>query len=517
MRVGLLAYQILAVTSAAAATDVAITVVDSSPYHTHVPGRKFQIGVRHDYSGAGQICARWRDFRGNRLGGPVRLAQSQTTWLEAPGGDIGYYGLYFNSDDPDVVFNRNTGLRQEFGFAILPPTLVFERGTKPGSAFGLVHADINDPYLHPGYIKTTVVQQFSQASSWAARMEDRRRRGLIEVPLQSSSAWRGDSARPIIADELAARAAEMARVFAADRSTLYWELGVEENLWPGSKGTYYWENLAAKLAAVRKAADETNPEVRLIYQIEGFDYNYFRKFFDGPAATRVDILALHPYRWRGDFPSPETWLADYLDTVRGMMRTRDVIRRIWFTEVGAPVRGNPDPKGFFGYPKSGVAVKGQTRDGNADYMIKMHVLALGAGVEKVFWYNYRDRGGDVAYVEDHFGLVDYWGYPKPAYAAYAQLIRLLEGKRFNRGFELAGGIQAHEFVGEREDCYVLWTYPEGVQRMRLDWLGHGLGIERMVAATTAAGSPLALAGNELEVTGTPVFVVVRSPETGTTK
>ncbi|MDP2999784.1 MAG: hypothetical protein Q8N47_20010 [Bryobacterales bacterium] len=508
MRVGLLAYQILAVASAMAATDVAITVADESPYHTHVPGQKFRVLVRHDYSGAGQIRGQWRDFRGTRLGDPVRLAQSQTTSLEAPSGDIGYYGLYFDSDDPSVVFNRNTGLRREFGFAVLPSTWLFERGTKPGSAFGLVHADINDPYLHPGYIKTLTLQQFSDDSSWVARMQERRGRGLIEVPLQSSPAWRGDSTRPISAYDLTVRAAEMKRAFAADPATLYWELGLEENLWPGSNGAYYWQNLAAKFAAVRSAAGQVNPDIRLAYQIEGFDYDFFRAFFDGPAATHADVLALHPYRWRDDFPSPETWLGDYLNNVRRMMRRREEVRRIWITEVGAPVRGNPDPVGFFGYPQSGVAVKGQTRDANAAYLIKVHVLALSLGVEKLFWFNYRDRGADPTFVEDHFGLVDYWGYPKPAYAAYAQLIQRLDGKRFSRRFELPEGVQVYEFTGELEDCFVMWSFPESSQRVMLDCLGPGIGTERVVSVTSAVGSPLAVAGTALTVTGMPVFAAV---------
>ena len=224
---------------------------------------------------------------------------------------------------------------------------------------------------------------------------------------------------------------------------------------------------------------------------------------------------MHRALWLADFSRPETWLGAHLDTVRGMMQQPGGVKRIWITEVGAPVNDNPDLNGFFGYPSTGVAVKGQTREANVSYMIKMYVLALSMGVEKVFWYNYRDWGSDVTAAEDHFGLVDYWGFPKPAYAAYAQLIQRLDGKQYNQKLNLMGGlIQAYEFVGEHEDCFVLWTYPESRQQVTLDSLRPGLTTEQVVSVTSAVGSPVALLGAELTVMGTPVFVVVRSADSG---
>jgi hypothetical protein len=104
--------------------------------------------------------------------------------------------------------------------------------------------------------------------------------------------------------------------------------------------------------------------------------------------------------------------------------------------------------------------------------------------------------------------VDYWGHPKPAYAAYAQLVRRLEGKRFSRRFELPQGVQVYEFAGERENCFVMWAFPESRQRIMLDWLRPGIGPQRVVSVTSAVGSPLALSGAALTVTGMPVYVAV---------
>jgi hypothetical protein len=69
-------------------------------------------------------------------------------------------------------------------------------------------------------------------------------------------------------------------------------------------------------------------------------------------------------------------------------------------------------------------------------------------------------------------------------------------------------------VGEHEDCFVLWTYPERRQQVMLDSLRPGLTPEQVVSVTTAVGSPVAPLGAELTVTGAPVFVVVRSSDSG---
>ncbi len=493
-------------------TAVRVAVQDPSPWHVHPPGEPFRITVSHDYSGPYPVSAQWRDFRGRELSGPIPLPAGRATEVLAPAGEIGYYGLALHSDAPDLLFNPDSGRRRELGFAILPEIPFAARRLKPLSPFGLIHFDLEDPYLHPGYVKTATTTQYRNPEQWARHMQARRDRGLIELPINLSDSWRGSSDEPISQAELYERYTEMKRIFEADPAVLYWELGIEENLWKGSRGPYYWPNLAAKFRIVQQAAGEVNPAIRLIYQIEGFRYGFFSDFFSSDAPPYIDILSLHPYRWP-DFPSPEDWLENHIVTVRALMQNAGFAMPIWFTEVGAPHHGNPDPNGFFGYRKGAPnesRIQGTTREGNAFYLIKMHALAFSLGVEKVFWYNYRDRGPDIENPEHHFGLVDYWRHPKPSYCAYANLVRCLEGKRFHRRSRLPGDVWLFEFRGASQDCFVLWAYPAAEREISLAALRPGLDPSQVIGLRDTVGGVLpAPAGDVLEVDEAPRFLIVK--------
>jgi hypothetical protein len=149
--------------------------------------------------------------------------------------------------------------------------------------------------------------------------------------------------------------------------------------------------------------------------------------------------SLHPYAWP-DFPTPEEWLEEFLRATQRMMLANGFAMPIWFTEVGAPHHGTY-PGGLFGYPDRRTKVTGQTRYGAAIYMIKLHVMALHQGVQKIFWYNYIDRRPEREYAENHFGMRDYWDYPKPVYPAYFNLHSCLNGKVPARAVRLHNNVR----------------------------------------------------------------------------
>jgi len=71
-------------------------------------------------------------------------------------------------------------------------------------------------------------------------------------------------------------------------------------------------------------------------------------------------------------------------------------------------------------------------------MVRTHALALERGVERFFCYNYRDRGPSTTDVEEHFELVDHWGFPKRVYPANVTTHRCLAGKSFKTRRDLTG-------------------------------------------------------------------------------
>lgn len=501
-----LAAALVLAASPAAAADVQITVTDPAPYHAHSPGSTFTVDVMITYGGSATITCQWHDFAGQPLGQPTVLTPSATHTITSPSTKVGYYELVFKADDPAVsLADRNPGQTREYGFVVLPALSTANRKLDPTSPFGMVHADMDDPYL-VGWIKT-MTWASTGTTWWKYEMDQRRNVGLIELPMAVGTGWDSDDTVAISAADLGALKTKITGFFQADPQVLFWELGIEENLKSTYNDPFYWPNLAAKVNAVRQAADAVNPNIKLIYQVVSTKYTVggsIDKFLSSSAAQTFDILSLHPYKWP-DFPAPETWLAQLIDDTTAQMQAKGVTMPIWFTEVGAPHHGNPG--GFFGYPSSGNQVTGLTREREATYMMKLHVIALHKGVERLFWYNYVDKGSQLEYAEDHFGMVDYWKFPKAVYAAYHAMHSRLGGKTSSTHKQLAGGVEVYTFTGAAEDCIVAWVYPPADQTVALTALRPGLTPAQVTDAVNTVGTPISVAGGNVALSKNPVLLV----------
>jgi len=423
---------------------IKVIIHDENPYHVFEPGNRFKVEVTLQLISGdppSEIYCQWKDFMGKPLSDLIPLELNKTNIIWSPKNvTIGYYGLVFLPSYVKFLPNR------EIGFAVLPKRKISP--PDPQSPFGIVHMEVEDPYIDATWIKTLTDYQFSTPSNWRKLMDYRRKYGRIEIPLIIGEPWECDNTKPISKEQLQRLHDYLFKLFSADPNVPVWELGLEENLKlrahrDGWK--YFWHNLKEKLKVAQEAKNKVNPNIKIAYQIAELDYRALREFFESGAADYVDILSLHPYKWPY-FETPEVW---------------------------------------------------------HDYLIKIHVLALRAGVEKIIWYNYKDRGDNPTDVEDHFGLRDYWGFPKPAYVAYANMVNILKGKRYNCTIEIKG-VYALRFSGENEDCIVVWAFPENATISLLD-----LGIQDLskIRIVNAVGTPLPVR-ERIELTLDPIYIVI---------
>ena len=120
---------------------------------------------------------------------------------------------------------------------------------------------------------------------------------------------------------------------------------------------------------------------------------------------------------------------------------------------------------------------------SAKYVVRANVLWMNEGAEKAYWYDFMDDGSTVSDKEQNFGLV--YSYknnkgaysPKPAYVAYAVLIRQLLGYEFKNLEYIPGstaddenpvGIYIGHFEknGEKQD--IIWSLGEYDVTVRTD-------------------------------------------------
>ncbi len=369
------------------------------------------------------------------------------------------------------------------------------------SPFGLVHAsacgELNAP--RGGSVKTWWDRQGGPASLRSA-IDLEQICGVMETPVIVAN-W--DHASP------PAIKAAMTDFFSLNRNVPVWEFGVEENL-GGGDGCCSPPQLALlerKLSAVNEArAAAKAPRARIAYQIANLDLGPYKALLQSKASAYIDILAPHPYAWP-DFPTPENWHDAWIAEIRKLIAASPFANKkmeIMYTEVGAPVAGVDAPGNR---PQSLIE--------NAQYLVKLHVLAYNAGVERVYWYHENDRCADPKNAECNFGLIARDGSIRPAYLAYQTLVSCLRDKLIRPIFRaFPSGVRAYEFRGETGSCIVAWTFVAGVtepiapKTPIVTMPVAALTKKRVTSVFNVTGAPTPIA-SELTLSPSPIFIETR--------
>jgi polysaccharide biosynthesis protein PslG len=127
-----------------------------------------------------------------------------------------------------------------------------------------------------------------------------------------------------------------------------------------------------------------------------------------------NAVAIHPYCYPllpDNYASWSTWskMAETNPSLRSVMRQHGNANiPIWITEFGAPSSG-----------PGGIGQKGEAAELSQAIAAVKSTSWLGA----IYIYTWQDAGNDTSNVLDWFGLLNYQGKPKTAYAAVASAIR----------------------------------------------------------------------------------------------
>lgn len=228
----------------------------------------------------------------------------------------------------------------------------------------------------------------------------------------------------------------------------YWEVWNEPNIgfWLSS-----FEDYVALLRATARTIRETDPTAKVLMGgTAGAPVGYIEKLYQSGCKDDFDIVNIHPYQYPR---MPDDGMARAVRAVWEVMnRYGDGRKPIWVTEVGYPNHtGN-----------TGVSLRTQ-----ADYLARTYINLLGAGVEKVFWYDYQN-GTDPAYNEHNFGIVFADNRPKPCYFALQTVSDLLGDARFVDQPAVPPNVGAYRFrKPDGRDLLCLWAL-QGEAQVFLD-------------------------------------------------
>ena len=187
-----------------------------------------------------------------------------------------------------------------------------------------------------------------------------------------------------------------------------WQVWNEPNL------EQFWKDpnprdYARLLKATYPVIKQTDPQALVVWGgTSVLDWGFLEPALR-EAGDCFDVMAIHPYGYE-DPRAPEAYIPDALEELRVLLGKHGLGGKpLWFTEWGWP---------------SHTGRRGMTDYQQGQYIVRAYLMALTAGLERGFWYEFQERRETDEENEDAFGILEYDLKPKPAYRAYATLIRV---------------------------------------------------------------------------------------------
>jgi hypothetical protein len=176
-------------------------------------------------------------------------------------------------------------------------------------------------------------------------------------------------------------------------------------------------------------------------------------------------------------------------------------------------KGMKKPKPLYFNETAASSRLGRERE-QAVTLVKKVSFARARGAVGYNWYDLRNDGTDSREYEHNFGLLTHDLSPKPAYAAYNELIHQLRGTTFTGSLQLGAGHHGYVFDGRGRKVVVLWT-EDAAQKLSAAIVAAGAGSARVFDLMGNA-APLALSRDEVVVPlrNDPVYVEFLAPRPG---
>jgi len=267
----------------------------------------------------------------------------------------------------------------------------------------------------------------------------------------------------------------------------------------------YWsgrphaQSYAAYQRAAYEGAKEGNPDCRVVgMNTAGIDLDFIRKCYDEGAADTFDVMNVHYYAINAPFEQqqPERLFAQ----LRAVMSEYgDSQKPILCSEGGGASSG----------------VEGTTEATQADNLIRIFVLSIANGIDKLCWTFELDEkpyGSKRVDMIMWMGLFRFdprttpgnpVGEPKPSFYALRTMTEFLRGTEYRGKLDLGEGVRAYRFTGPGRRVVVAWA-EKGETDVELPVRpGRATIVDRAGAARSATAEAGKL---RLRLTGSPVFV-----------
>jgi len=177
------------------------------------------------------------------------------------------------------------------------------------------------------------------------------------------------------------------------------------------------QTYAAMLKVAYKAIKAERPDVTVAgASTSGLPLPYLERLFQAGALDSMDAVSVHPYRYDSPPEGIELDIRDLQNLIAAYSHSGP--KPVWVTEIGWATKAAA--------AKGDLAIDEQTQ---AEYLVRAYALLLSAGVERIYWYLFRDDA-----MTPTMGLVrdDAANAPKASFEAMRTMIAQIGGARFAR-------------------------------------------------------------------------------------
>ncbi|MBM3498213.1 MAG: hypothetical protein FJX74_06035 [Armatimonadetes bacterium] len=281
-----------------------------------------------------------------------------------------------------------------------------------------------------------------------------------------------------------------------------WEVMNEPTAWMNA------EDYLPFLRVAYEAAKAADPDCRIVAGDTAWKNTPFlQELLDAGALQYIDVFSGHFYGVAQAGPPEVKFGGEGADAIVAFLR--DAFERhgkpqleIWNTEEGTYVpswyRKEIMPKSREPWHRV-PDVRRQARD-----MVRSHLIELGAGIRKVFWFYelYSEQGSDARWIIRPEGMyaIEWDGAPRPALVAYSVLTEKLEGAEpLGREVDLGEKLHCYVFARGVGSVAAAWSWDAGARQVALKLPDRpGLRVSDMMGNPVPNGA--------VPLTGDPVYI-----------
>jgi hypothetical protein len=221
--------------------------------------------------------------------------------------------------------------------------------------------------------------------------------------------------------------------------------------------------------------------------------------------TYFDVMDVHAYCKYADpapaglLPGVPEALIQKISALRSLMAGYgDGDKPIVFTELGWSTYAG------------GAYMRAINRTTQRDYLVRAYLHSIANDIKAVYWYNFQDNG-ITGGIEDNFGIIDWYGIPKPAYYGYYIMSRVLKDTEYQGvAANVSNPYYGYRFWDANRSSHVtsLWAANETTKTATLTTSATGI----TVVGVDGSYQYLPVSGGVVNVTisAAPVFIYSKS-------